>query len=104
MNKEPRLSHYCDAIVKHDVDIDMLLKRFNEKRIEDFAKTLGMLFGHQIFFVDLIMNAKEISANLIDNSVTSQVNSIKATSTSEVNIQPNQSQIMQRNQLKTILR
>ena len=55
LDREPKLSHYCDAIDKEDVDVDMLLNRFNEKRIDDLAKTLNMSFGLRVLFFDLIM-------------------------------------------------
>ena len=42
----------------------MLLNRFNEKRIEDLAKTLNMSFGLQVLFFDLIMKNKHIGHNI----------------------------------------
>ena len=97
LNREPKLSHYCDAIDKEDVDVDMLLNRFNEKRIDDFAKTLNMSFGHQVLFFDLIMKNKQIghsSDPLTVNSSIIQVNSPKNTSKSKMNKKPNQIQMI----------
>ena len=71
----------------------MLLNRFNEKRIDDLAKTLNMSFGLQVLFFDLIMKNKQIGHNndtLRDNSSIMQVNSPKNTSKSKINKKPNQ--------------
>ena len=88
LNTEPKLSHYCDAMDKEDVDVDILLNRFNEKRIDDLAKTFNMSFGLQVLFFYLIMKNKQIGYNndtLTVNCSIIQVNSPKITSKSKIN-------------------